>query len=205
VYGDLDALLVGVAAERPDVVLTDIRMPPTCTDEGIPAADRSAHSDPGLAVVVLSRHLDPTYAVRLSARAAPGVGTCSRSASATSRSWSTRCAGSRLLVRPETVLRRHRDLLARRQAAISRPKRTGRQPTVRSIRALVLRLARENSSWGYRRIHGELLTLGIKVAASTVWEILEDAGFDPAPERTTDSWASLLRSQAAAGNCSTAC
>jgi hypothetical protein len=49
---------------------------------------------------------------------------------------------------------------------------------------LVLRLARENGSWGYRRIHGELLVLGLKVAASTVWEILKDAGVDPAPERT---------------------
>jgi putative transposase len=104
----------------------------------------------------------------------------------------------RLIVRPETVLRWHRNLLARRHAAISRPKRTGRPPTVRSIRTLVLRLARENNSWGYRRIHGELLTLGIKVAASTVWQILKDAGIDPAPERTTDSWASFLRSQAEA-------
>jgi putative transposase len=78
----------------------------------------------------------------------------------------------RLLVRPETVLRWHRDLLARRHAAISRPGRVGRPPTVRSIRTLVLRLARENSGWGYRRIHGELLVLGIKIAASTVWEIL---------------------------------
>src|SRR5437762_2817327 len=77
----------------------------------------------------------------------------------------------RLLVRPETVLRWHRDLLARRHARVSRPKRAGRPPTVRSIRALVLRLAGENSGWGYRRIHGELLVLGIKVAASTVWEI----------------------------------
>ena len=87
----------------------------------------------------------------------------------------------RLLVRPETVLRWHRDLITRRHAVISRLKRPGRPPTVRSIRSLVLRLARENSSWGYRRIHGELLTLGIKVAASTVWEILQRAGIDPAP------------------------
>jgi len=104
----------------------------------------------------------------------------------------------RLLVRPETVLRWHRDLLARHHARISRPKRPGRPRTVRSIRALVLRLARENSSWGYRRIHGELLVLGIKVAASTVWEILKDAGIDPAPERTSTSWAGFLRSQAEA-------
>ncbi|GAB2991880.1 helix-turn-helix domain-containing protein [Saccharothrix stipae] len=74
----------------------------------------------------------------------------------------------RLLVRPETVLRRHRDLLARRHAARSRPKRPGRPRTIRSIRLLVLRLAHENPGWGYRRIHGELLVLGITVAASTV-------------------------------------
>jgi transposase len=89
----------------------------------------------------------------------------------------------RLLVRPVTVLRWHRDLVARRHAAGSRPKRTGWPRTVRSIRALVLRLARENLSWGYRRLHGELLVLGINVAASTVWEILREAGIDPAPER----------------------
>jgi hypothetical protein len=59
----------------------------------------------------------------------------------------------RLLVRPETVLRWHRDLVAHRHAVASRPKRAGRPRTVRSIRMLVLRLARENSSWGYRRIH----------------------------------------------------
>ena len=104
----------------------------------------------------------------------------------------------RLLVRPETVLRWHRDLVARRHAARSRPRRPGRPRTVRSIRLLVLRLARENPGWGYRRIHGELLVLGIKVAASTVWEILHQAGIDPAPERTTATWASFLRSQAGA-------
>jgi putative transposase len=102
----------------------------------------------------------------------------------------------RLLVRPETVLRWHRDLLARRHAARSRPRRPGRPRTVRSIRLLVLRLARENPCWGYRRIHAELLVLGIKVAASTVWEILQQAGIDPAPERTSITWASFLRSQA---------
>ena len=102
----------------------------------------------------------------------------------------------RLLIRPDTVLRWHRNLLARRHAARSRPRRPGRPRTVRSIRLLVLRLARENPSWGYRRIHGELLVLGIKTAASTVWQILHDAGIDPAPDRTTATWASFLRSQA---------
>src|SRR3954471_20256692 len=102
----------------------------------------------------------------------------------------------RLLVRPDTVLRWHRNLLARRHTAISRPKRPGRPRTVRSIRALVLRLVRENPSWGYRRVHGELLVLGVKVAASTVWEILKDAGIDPAPERAASTCAGFLRSQA---------
>jgi putative transposase len=104
----------------------------------------------------------------------------------------------RLLVRPNTVLRWHRDLIARRHAWISRPKRAGRPPTVRSVRILQLRLARENSGWGYRRIHGEQLVLGMKVAPSTVWEILKEAGIDPAPQRTSDSWSTFLRSQAEA-------
>jgi transposase len=102
----------------------------------------------------------------------------------------------RLLVRPETVLRWHRDLLARRHAARSRPRCPGRPRTVRSIRLLVLRLARENLCWGYRRIHGELLVLGIRTAASRVWEILRQAGIDPAPERGSTTWADFLRSQA---------
>lgn len=76
------------------------------------------------------------------------------------------------------------------------PRRRGRPPTVRSIRTLVLRLARENSSWGYRRIHGELAALGIKVAASTVWEILKEHGIPPAPERQSTTWAAFLRNQA---------
>jgi putative transposase len=102
----------------------------------------------------------------------------------------------RLLVRPDTILRWHRDLLARRHAAASRPRRRGRPRTLHSIRVQVLRLARENSTWGYRRVRGELLTLGVKVAASTVWQILHDAGVDPCPDRTATTWASFLRSQA---------
>ncbi|MEV5879410.1 integrase core domain-containing protein [Streptomyces sp. NPDC052101] len=104
----------------------------------------------------------------------------------------------RLLVRPETVLRWHRDLVTRRHAARSRPKRPGRPRTANSVRVLVLRLARENPTWGYRRVHGELLVLGIKVAASTVWEILKEAGIDPAPERSSTTWGDFLRSQAEA-------
>jgi putative transposase len=102
----------------------------------------------------------------------------------------------RLLVRPDTLLHWHRDLMKRRHARTCRPKRPGRPPTVGSIRALILRLVRENPGWGYRRVHGELTTLGIKVAPSTVWEILKQAGLDPAPERASTTWADFLRSQA---------
>jgi hypothetical protein len=101
----------------------------------------------------------------------------------------------RLLVRPETVLRWRRDLIAHRHARSSRPHQAGRPRTIRSIRRLVLRLAHENTTWGYRRIHGELLVLGVKVAASTIWEILKDAGVEPTPERTSSTWAAFLRSQ----------
>ncbi|MGW1871192.1 integrase core domain-containing protein [Streptomyces mauvecolor] len=60
----------------------------------------------------------------------------------------------------------------------------------------MLRLARENDGWGYRRIHGELLNLGWKVAASTVWEILKEAGADPTPQRADRSWSRFLAAQA---------
>ena len=68
----------------------------------------------------------------------------------------------------------------------------------RDVRSVVLRLARENESWGYRRIHGELAGLGIAVAPSTVWQILKDAGISPAPRRDGPGWAEFLRSQAQA-------
>jgi len=103
-----------------------------------------------------------------------------------------------LVMSPDTVLRWHRDLLNRRHAARSRPKRPGRPRTVVSVRRLVLRLAHENGTWGYRRIHGELALLGVTVAASTVWEILKDAGVDPSPDRAATSWAAFLRGQAEA-------
>jgi hypothetical protein len=59
---------------------------------------------------------------------------------------------------------------------------------------LVLRLVRENPSWGYRRVHGEKATLAISAAPSTVWKILQDNGLDPAPERSRQTWASFLHS-----------
>src|ERR1019366_4533197 len=102
----------------------------------------------------------------------------------------------RLLVTPDTMVRWHRDIVRRRWATRSKRGRTGRPATRPNIKALILRLARENPEWGYRRIHGELAGLGVKVAAPTVWEILKTNGTDPAPRRTGPTWSQFLRSQA---------
>jgi putative transposase len=107
-----------------------------------------------------------------------------------------RLAGMRLSVTPGTILRWHRDIVRRRWARLPRRGRSGRPATHRKVRSVVLRLARENESWGYRRIHGELAGLGITVAPSTVWRILKRAGIDPAPRRDGPGWAGFLRSQA---------
>ncbi len=60
----------------------------------------------------------------------------------------------------------------------------------------MLRLAAENATWGYRRIHGELVGLGYQVCASTMWKILHNAGIDPAPRRNGPTWTQFLTSQA---------
>jgi putative transposase len=98
-------------------------------------------------------------------------------------------------VRPEPLLRWHRDLIRRRW---SYPHRRGRPALAAELRALVLRLARENPTWGYRRIHGELCRLGYKgrIGASTVWTILHRAGVDPAPTRSAVSWRQFLQAKA---------
>jgi transposase len=98
-------------------------------------------------------------------------------------------------VTPATLLRWHRELVARRWTYPHR--RPGRPATAAEIRGFILRLARENPSWGYRRIKGELVGLGIKLAASTVWTILKEAGIEPSPKRLEQSWAEFLRAQAA--------
>jgi transposase len=106
-----------------------------------------------------------------------------------------RLAAIRLIVAPGTILRWHRDIVPRRWSRRSRQGRFGR-PATHRIRSVVLRLAQENESWGYRGIHGELAGLGITVAPSTVWQILKNASIDPAPRREGPGWAEFLRSQA---------
>ena len=99
-----------------------------------------------------------------------------------------------MLVAPATILRWHRQLVAHRWT--TQPTRPGRPAIPTGLRALVLRLATENPTWGYRRIHGELAGLGYQIGASTVWTILHRAGIDPSPRRAGPSWAQFLRAQA---------
>ncbi len=100
----------------------------------------------------------------------------------------------RFFVRPDTLLRWHRDLVAKRWTyPHGRPGRPG-IPT--GTTALVLRLAKESPTWGYRRIQGELTTMGITIAPSSVWAILKRHGIDPTPRRSGPTWAEFLSAQA---------
>jgi transposase InsO family protein len=99
-------------------------------------------------------------------------------------------------VTPATLLAWHRRLAAKKYDT-SKQRKPGRPPTVRGIARLVVRLAKENPRWGHRRIHGELVKLGVTVAPSTVWEILRAARINPAPRRSGPSWRQFLRAQAA--------
>jgi len=100
----------------------------------------------------------------------------------------------RLIVSPRTLLRWHADLVRWRWA---HPRRSpGRPRTAQAVRALVPEMARDNPAWGDRRIHGELTGLGYKLAPSTVWQILKDAGIDPAPRRSGQAWQTFLAGQA---------
>ncbi|MEU9247524.1 integrase core domain-containing protein [Streptomyces sp. NPDC048385] len=99
-------------------------------------------------------------------------------------------------VTPATLLAWHRRLIARKWDFSKRRTRSGRPSTARAVKALVVRLAKENPRWGCRRIQGELARLGHLVGPTTVWEILTAAGIDPAPRRSGPTWREFLTAQA---------
>jgi putative transposase len=106
-----------------------------------------------------------------------------------------RARWSVFLVRPETLLRWHRRMVRRRWTYPATC--TGRPPLPDDIQQFIVRLARENPRWGYQRILGELLRLGVRVSASSIRRVLRAHGLDPAPRRAQTSWRSFLRQQAA--------
>jgi hypothetical protein len=97
-------------------------------------------------------------------------------------------------VSPQTLRRWHRALLQGKRRRRGRP--PGRPPLAAETRSLILRLARENPRWGYMRIEGELLKLGINVSATTVATVLRVSGLGPAPRRIGPGWPEFLRAQA---------
>jgi putative transposase len=100
-------------------------------------------------------------------------------------------------VAPATILAWHRRLASRKWDYTAH-RRPGRPPTAAAIKKLVIRMATENPTWGHRRVQGDLVRLGHRITGSTVWQILHDAGIDPAPRRSGPSWRQFLTAQAKA-------
>src|SRR5262249_3662768 len=137
----------------------------------------------------------------------PARGATASAASATARASRPRVAGRAessvaprrggavFFVRPGTILRWDRRLVARHWRDPNKPQ--GRPPIPDELVRLIVRLANENPTWGYQRIRGELLGLGHRGAGSTIRKVLRQRGLNPAPRRTKTTWRTFLRQQAA--------
>jgi len=151
----------------------------------------SQHDDSGLAIeVVMLRH---EVAVLRRQVGRPALQPADRALFAGLSRLLDRSRRGRFFVQPETLLRWHRDLVRRHW---TQPHRPGRPSIPAGTVAIILRLAKENPTWGYRRIHGELARLGVALAPSSIWAILHRHKIDPSPMRTGPTWKEFLRSQA---------
>jgi putative transposase len=150
---------------------------------------RSGDSDLAIEVVVL-RH---EVAILRRQVARPALPPSDRALLAGLSQLISRTKHHRFFVQPDTLLRWHRELVRRKWTY---PKPSGRPRIPAGTVQVVIRLARENSTWGYRRIHGELCILGIELAPASVWNILQRHGIEPSPQRTDPTWGAFLRAQA---------
>ncbi len=140
--------------------------------------------------VVMLRH---EVAVLRRQVARPALRPCDRALLAGLSRFLSRARRGRFFIQPDTLLRWHRELVRRRWTYSHRP---GRPSVPAGTVEIVLRLARENPTWGYRRIQGELATMGIGLAPSSVWGILRRHGLDPSPRGSGPTWTDFLRAQA---------
>ena len=147
---------------------------------------RSDDSDLAIEVVMLSHEV----AVLRRQVARPALRPMDRALLAGLSRLLPRAKRHRFFVQPDTLLRWHRDLVRRKWTY---PKPSGRPKIPPGTVQLVVRLARENPTWGYRRIHGELSVLGINLAPASVWNVLQRYGLDPSPNRAGPKWGEFLR------------
>jgi putative transposase len=144
--------------------------------------------DQALEVLILRHQL------RIALRQAPTVPRLSRWEKVTLAALGTRCrdlAGALVLVKPATVLRWHREIVRRKWTFGNTAKR-GRPATPAATVELIVRLARENPTWGYGKLQGELLKVGHRASQATIKRVLRRQGLPPAPRRRRTTWRAFL-------------
>ncbi|MGI8706744.1 MAG: helix-turn-helix domain-containing protein [Actinomycetota bacterium] len=141
----------------------------------------------GLEIVVLRHQLN---VLRRQVKR-PALRRCDRALLVACARKMPRARWSCFFVTPKTLLRWHRELVRRKWGRYAK-RRTGRPPLASDVSELVLRLAKENPRWGYKRIQGELKSLGIDVSATAIRVLLRRRGLDPAPRRGEVTWRQFL-------------
>jgi putative transposase len=187
----LSSTLWAIALRRPSLVLTKLAYLTLCRSLQLLALLARSDAAKDLEILVLRHQL----AVLLRQSTRPKLGPGDRALLAAVSRLLPRSRWSCFFVTPETLLRWNRRLVA---GAWTYPHhQTGRPPLDQAVQQLIVRLARENPRWGYQRIRGELLHVGVRVSATVVRTTLRRHGLDPAPRRAASSWRAFLRQQAA--------